>query len=173
MKTTAIAASMCALLALSTATLVAKGGTIGIYAIIDDVSLEPNDNAPERVRIRGVFVVPVPQTSGQYKAPQRGDLYFRVAPGMDSVAKTEWADLKALVGTGQGIGFAQYWVPNPNDPFGNPHHALRVRVRDDSDVDEPDVYPLRHSRGIVKSGDEDDPDFEKIVGLLKGFSQRQ
>jgi hypothetical protein len=171
MKTTAIAASMCALLALSTATLVAKGGTIGIYAIIDDVSLEPNDNAPECVRIGGVFVVPVPQTSGQYKAPQRGYLYFRMAPGMDSVAKMEWADLKALVGTGQGIGFAQYWVPNPSDRFGNPHHALRVRVRDDSDVAEPDVYPLPHSRGIAKTGDKDDPDFEKFVGLLQSFSQ--
>lgn len=171
MKATAIATSICALLALSTATVIAKGGTIGIYAIIDDVVLEPNDNAPERVRIRGVFVVPVPQSSGQYKAPQRGYLYFRVAPGMDSVVKTEWADLKALAGTGQSVGFAQYWVPNPNDRLGNPHHALRVRVRDDSDVAEPDVFPLRHSRGIAKTGDRDDPDFEKIVGLLKGFSQ--
>jgi hypothetical protein len=172
MKTTAIAASIYALLALSTATLVAKGGTIGIYAIIDDVSLEPNDNAPQSVRIRGVFVVPVPETSGQYKAPQRGYLYFGQIPGMESVVRTEWAELKALAGTGQGVGFAQYWVPNPNDRFGNPHHALRVKVRDDSDLDEPDVYPVRHSRGIVKTGDKDDPDFAKIVDLLRSFAHR-
>ena len=171
MKAIAIVASMCALVALSTTTAIAKGGTIGIYAIVDDIVLEPNDNAPERVRIGGVFVVPVPQSSGQYKAPQRGHLYFRLAPGMDSVVRTEWAELKALAGTGQGVGFAQYWVPNPNDRFGNPHHALRVKVRDDSDLDEPDVYPLRHFRGIVQTGDKDDPDFAKIVDLLRSFPQ--
>jgi len=171
MKAAAITGSMCAFLLLSSTAVIAKGGTIGIYAIVDDVGLEPNDNAPQRVRIRGVFVVPVPGSSGEYTAPQRGYLYFRLAPGMDSVAQKEWADLKALVGTGQGIGFAQYWVPNPEDRLGNPHHALRVRIRDDSDVAEPDVYPLRHSRGIAKSGDKDDPDFEKIVGLLKGLSR--
>jgi hypothetical protein len=171
MKATAIAASICALQVLSAANVIAKGATIGIYAIVDDVALEPNDNAPERVCIRGVFIVPVPESSGQYKAPQRGSLYFRLVPGMDSVARTEWTALKALAGTNQAIGFAQYWVPNPNDRFGNPHHALKVRVWGAGDVPEPDVYPLRHSRGIVKTGDKDDPDFARIAGLLKSFSE--
>jgi hypothetical protein len=48
---------------------------------------------------------------------------------------------------------------------------LSVRVRDDRDVAEPDVYPLQHSRGIAKTGDKNDPDFEKIVAVLKSFSR--
>ena len=78
MKAASIIASVCAVLALSTAVVIAKRGTIGIYAIVDRVAFEPDEKLPERVRIWGVFVVPVPMSSGQYKAPQRGYLYFRI-----------------------------------------------------------------------------------------------
>src|SRR5437762_14339264 len=76
--------------------LLAKGGTIGIYAIVDKVAFEPDETSPERVRICGVFVVPVPMSSGRYKAPQRGCLYFRMAPGMERIAEHDWRDLKAF-----------------------------------------------------------------------------
>src|SRR5258705_1328341 len=104
MEATSIIVSLCAVLVLSSSVAVlAKRGTIGIYAIVDKVAFEPDENSPERIRIWGVFVVPVPISSGQYKTPQRGYLYFRIAPGMEQVAKQEWGDLKNLAGTGQGI----------------------------------------------------------------------
>lgn len=166
MKAATIIASVCAVLALSTSLVLAKRATIGIYGIVDKVEFEPSEKSPERVRIWGVFVVPVQMSSGGYKAPQRGYLYFRIAPGMERVARQEWADLKALAGTGQVIGFAQYWVANPDDPSGNPHHSLVVPVHRDGDAVVPDVYPLPHASGIVKTGDKADPDFERIVAQL-------
>ena len=51
---------------------VAKNGNIGIYGIVDKVVFEPDGSSPERPQIWGLFVVPVPISSGLYKAPQRG-----------------------------------------------------------------------------------------------------
>jgi len=45
-----------------------------------------------------------------------------------------------------------YWVPNPSDPQGNPHHSLEVKVRSDGDAAPPDVYPIPHPKGVVKAG---------------------
>jgi len=165
-RRTVLSLTAVALLALSGTMALAKRGTIGIYAIVDKVAFEPNEESPERVRIWGTFVVPVPMSSGLYKAPQRGYLYFKVAPGMRQVVMQEWRDLKDVAGTGRCFGFGQYWVPNPADPFGNPHHSLEIQIHQDGDVAVPDDYPLSHSRGIVKTGDPSDPDFEKIAAEL-------
>lgn len=171
MKSPSIIFSVCAVLALTSTVAFAKRGSIGIYAIVDKVEFEPDENSPELVRISGLFVVPVPMSSGQYKAPQRGYLYFRIEPGMERAARREWANLKSLAGTGQAIGFAQYWVAHPVNKFGNPHHSLEVRVHPEGEVlVTPEVYPLSHARGIVKNGDADDPDFDRIVALLKAAS---
>jgi hypothetical protein len=167
MKATIIIVSVCAVLMLSSIVGLAKRETIGIYAIVDKVAFEPDAESPERIRIWGMFIVPVPRSSGQYKSPQRGYLYFRIAPGMEQVAKREWAALKNLAGLGQGIGFAQYWVASAADPSGNPHHSLKVQVYRDGDAAVPDVYPIPHMRGIMKTGDKADPDFEKIMTELR------
>jgi hypothetical protein len=172
MKSSRIVALVSMVLTVRATPLLAKRGTIGIYAIVDKVAFEPNETSPERVRICGVFVVPVPMSSGQYKAPQRGCLYFRMAPGMERIAEHDWRDLKAFAGTGQGVGFAQYWVPNPADPTGNPHHSLEVHVHNDGDAVSPDMYPLPHGRGIVRTGDGADPDFERIVAQLQRAARR-
>ena len=121
----------------------------GIYAIVDKVVFEPSESAPERIQIWGVFVVPVPSPS-RHGAPGRGFLYYRMAPGREETTRKEWADLKTVAGTGQAVAFAQYWVPNPNDPNGNPHRALEVRVYKSGDVASQDVYPLGLGIGIVK-----------------------
>jgi hypothetical protein len=167
MKLALMILSLCAVLALSTTIGIAKRTTIGIYAIVDKVEFEPDENSPERIRIWGVFVVPVPMSSGQYKASQRGYLYFSIAPGMEGVVKQEWSDLKAFAGTGQGIGFGQYWVANPADPSGNPHQSLKVKVHSEGVAVVPDVYPMPHARGILKNGDKADPDFETIMTQLQ------
>src|SRR6266550_6236515 len=74
------------------------------------------------------------RASDRLRSPaERGYLYFKIAPGKEEITRKEWADLKAVAGTGQGIGFAQYWVPNANDPSGNPHNALEVHVHKSGD----------------------------------------
>jgi hypothetical protein len=151
---------------------IAKGGTIGIYAVIDQVTFEPEGPSPNLVKISGVFVIPRPMTSGAYETARRGYLYFRIPPGMEEAARKDWNELRTTAGTGRVVGFCQYWVPNPADPSspghagGNPHRALEVRILAAGAAASPEVYPLPHSKGIVKAGDQGDPDFAKIAAEL-------
>src|ERR1700757_492708 len=75
---------------------IAKNASIGIYAIIDHVSFEPDSGIPDSVRISGIFVVPVPMSSGNYRTPQRGYLYFRIARGAEQATQRDWNQLKNL-----------------------------------------------------------------------------
>jgi hypothetical protein len=105
-------------------------------------------------------MIPEWMSSGEYKTPQRGYLYFRIPSGNEQSARNELNQLKAFAGTGQVVGFALYWVPNPNDPRGNPHHSLEVRVRASGGTAEPDVYPIPYPKGIVTAGD---PNFDVAI----------
>jgi len=159
-------------LSLTSTSVVAKNATIGIYAVIDAVTFEPDGPSPNFIRISGVFVVPVPISSGHYKSPQRGFFYFRIPPGMEQATRRDWSELKTVAGTGRAVGFGQYWVSNPNDPQGNPHRSLEVRVHMDGEAASPEVYPLPHRKGIVKAGDKEDFQFDNIVAQLQKESRR-
>jgi hypothetical protein len=155
--------------------VIAKNVSIGIYAIVDQMTFEPDDGSPNSVRISGIFVVPVRMSSGNYHRPQRGYLYFRIAPGTEQATRRDWRELKTLAGSGKVIGFGQYWVPNPDDPQGNPHHSLEVTVHAAGDLATPDFYPLPQSRGVteVKAGEKDhDPDSDKISAQLQDAAHR-
>lgn len=155
------------LLSVTSTPLNAKNGTIGIYAVIEEVTFAPDGPSPKFIRISGVFVVPVPMSSGSYRTPQRGYLYFRVPSGMEQTTRKDWNELKRAAGTRQVIGFAQYWVPNPGDPNGNPHRSLEVTVHTENETASPDLYPLPNPKGIITHGDNDDPDFHKIAEQLQ------
>jgi hypothetical protein len=92
-------------------------GVVGIYGIVQRVELEPNADRPERIRIWGAFAF----VNGGANNPlevtpaKRGQLYFyfpssgvggQLTP--DAVRK-EWADIRAVAGTGQAIGFGGWW----------------------------------------------------------------
>jgi hypothetical protein len=154
------------LLSLVSTTVIAKQCSIGIYGVIDQVTFAPQRSLPNIVRISGVFVVPVPMSSGLYKAPQSGYLYFRLPHGREQEARKDWKELKKFAGTGQVVGFASYWVPNPN-------HSLEVRVHSDGDTASPVAYPLAHPQGIVKASDQNDPDFDKIAAQLQKASRHK
>jgi hypothetical protein len=160
------------LLSLISTSVIAKNASIGIYAVIDAVTFEPDGSLPNFIRISGVFVVPVPISSGQYMSPQRGYLYFRIPSGMEQATRKDWNELKTLAGTGRAVGFGQYWVPIPKDSEGNGYQSLEVRVHTDCDAASPEVYPLPHPKGIVKSGDKEDFQFDKIVAELQKASRR-
>jgi hypothetical protein len=159
------------LLSLTPTAVFAKIATIGIYAVIDEVTFERDGPSSTRIRISGVFVVPVPMSSGAYKAPQRGYLYFKIPSGLEEETLKDWSALKAAAGTGRAVGFVEYFESNPNDPHGNPHHSLEVAIHTVGDGASPDLYPHPHLKGIVTSGDMDDRDFEKIAGQLRKASQ--
>lgn len=172
MRAAKLLALFCGIAILVSQISFAKNNTIGIYGIVDRAVFEPVGNSPQRVQIWGVFVVPVPMSSGDYERPQRGILYFSVPAGREETTRHEWTALQTLAGTSQVVGFTAYWVPNPNDPEGNPHRSLEVRVHEAANLGSPEVYPL--SVGISKINGDKSPDFEKqIVTRLEDIALRR
>jgi hypothetical protein len=105
------------LLLLATVTLPASG-PVGIFGIVEKVVFEPSDNSPERVQIWGAFAyVDGNEHTAIVASPaKRGYLYFKL-PSIAANNSTqkeientsvEWADLKAVAGTGQAVGFGKW-----------------------------------------------------------------
>lgn len=165
--------------------VVAKNVSFGIYAIVDQITFEPEGVSPNFVRISGLFVVP-PLPIGVYRnckiegymCPLRGYLYFRITPGTEAATRRDWSEIKSFAGSGKVVGFGQYWIPNPNDPQGNPHHKIEVKVHAESGgPTAPDFYPIPEPGGItevkVKGWDKDyDPVSDKIAAELRDASHR-
>ena len=108
-------------------TLVAAGSRVhtsdrtAVYAKVDRVVLEPNGDTPDTIQVFGVFSVAVPNNPNDYRPADRGYLYFR--PGKDpAAARREWADLKAVAGTGQLVAFGSRFqsVPRLRHPDEKP-----------------------------------------------------
>ena len=127
-------------------------GPIGVYALIDKVVLEPNDTAPDRAQIWGVFVIADRQQGTPVFPAKPGYLYFQL-PGegvwregmsRSEVTRREWNDLKAVAGTGQAVGFASSWVGNGAGAAADPY---RVRPASESPA-APNAYVL--NAGVVK-----------------------
>jgi hypothetical protein len=137
---------------------VMASGPAAIYGIIERVVLEPNDASPERIQIWGTFSLVDVVASG-FTKPQRGYLYFSLPNGEkeSSVVKKEWADLKAIAGTGQAISFG-YWECRRCDLYGpdsglTPGGQSRLEVRVASEPpNAPAVYNT--NAGIVKLPDQ-------------------
>jgi hypothetical protein len=89
-----------------TAATLSASDPVGEYAIVQKVIFEPNDKAPERIQVWGVFALADTVRGGNsYTKPQHGYLYFSLPKGKESTALKEWADFKSVAGTGQGIAF--------------------------------------------------------------------
>jgi hypothetical protein len=121
-------------------------GAVGIYGIIERVVLEPNERAPERIKVWGAFAYVDGGTRGFTISPaKRGFMYFTLSPRNTDPAtvratRAEWNDLKAVAGTGQAVGFGQWWYigqfgslhPDVVPPSGYPAADLRVHAAADS-----------------------------------------
>jgi len=138
-----------------TAMTVTASDPVGIYAMVDKVVFEPSEAAPQRVQVWGVFALAVPP-GDTYTAPARGYMYFSAGQGREAVAKTEWADLKSIAGTGQGVG------------FGARYTATGTVRKAGEKVANPDVYPIG-GNGVQKvhaySGYQDN--MNNVVNKLK------
>jgi hypothetical protein len=140
---------------------------MGVYAIVDRIEFEPSERAAERVRVYGAFMYVnggVNQPTGTSPAG-RGYLYFTLsAPLSDTTATTrtrrEWADMKAVAGTGQAIGFGSWFYFGQFESFsassrsgpsvmgrGNEATMLRVRLANEAPAL---PAPYMTNVGIVK-----------------------
>jgi hypothetical protein len=114
-------------------------GPIAIYALMDKVTLEPGTDKPDRIRISGVFITSE-ERPGAYASPQRGYLYFTLPAGNEELARREWADLKAVAGTRQVVGFGSSW-------------GVRIPVRKTAgEATSPGPYPM--GNGVIKVNSE-------------------
>ena len=111
---------------------------VGVYARIDRVVMEPDDRAPERVQVWGVFSVAEASNRADYRPAQRGYLYFRL-PEHAQAAQREWRDLQTVAGTRQIVAFGSRFQPLPT-----------VRPATER-AQSPDVYPI--NIGILKVND--------------------
>ncbi len=128
---------LCAALAF-TAVVLRASDPVGVYAVVEKVVLEPSENAPQRIQIWGAFALADGKSGDGYDPAQRGYLFYTLRPGKEEICKKEWADLKAVAGTGQGIGFGMRYEP-------------KGRIRKVSEkADAPDTYPIGF--GLVKMG---------------------
>jgi hypothetical protein len=154
--------SLVALVALSlAATPPVPSGVVGIYGIIERVSLEPNDRAPDRIKVWGAFVFAEGGVrSLRTSPPYRGYVYFQHSTTHTDSAtiratRAEWNDLKAVAGTGQAVGFGQWGIVSrfgPQPPVGSQTgvaaNDLRVHLRSDSLAWAPVSYDT--NIGVVK-----------------------
>ncbi|MDX1561592.1 MAG: hypothetical protein R3305_01625 [Gammaproteobacteria bacterium] len=148
------------MLAMSPAAL--ADASSGIFAILDEVVLEPSDLEPDRVRLLGVFIVPQPVSSGLHQPPQRGELYFSLNPDDRDGSRADWHALAATAGTGQPVGFGEYWVqtdPPPTlrqvPPNASFNTSLVVTIATGSRPVVPEPYPRPNSRGVTTTFDAD------------------
>jgi hypothetical protein len=76
----------------------------GVYARVDRVTLEPNEQNPERIKIWGAFCLAAGR-GDSYREPECGYLYFQVVPGQERQCRAEWADFERVAGKGQCVAF--------------------------------------------------------------------
>lgn len=126
----------------------------GVYARVDKVVFEPNATAPERIQVWGAFALATKDNRNTYDPAQRGYLYYSLKTGKEEVCRKEWADLKAVAGTGQIIG------------FGGRNQPARLRKAADKPAD-PDVYPVDHGVTKISSNRSDYAPVAELISLPK------
>jgi hypothetical protein len=102
----------------------------GLYARIDKVVFEPNDQNPERIQVWGSFALAKAGSRDDYQNPAEGFMYFSVSGDKPELCRKEWADLKKVAGTPQCVAFGSRYKP-----------LGKVRKMEEKPKD-PDSYPI-------------------------------
>lgn len=98
------------LLGFATATARASD-PIGVFALVDKVTIQPTPENPQTIQIWGVFCLAKKETRNEYHPPKRGYLYYALPGDKPEAARKEWNDLRQIAGTGAIIGFASRYKP--------------------------------------------------------------
>jgi hypothetical protein len=125
----------------------------GIYARVDKVVMEPDATAPERIQLWGAFALASKEPPYLYDSAQRGYLYFSCKPGKEDICRKEWADLKAIGGTGKVVGFGGRSLPRP-----------RIRKAEEKAAD-PDEYPVNFGLVMVSDRRSNYPPIPELKSL--------
>ena len=144
-----LAALLVALLSVGAARALASD-PVGVYALVDKVVFEPNEKNPERIQIRGAFAI-AEGYGYTYKNAERGYLYYKMNPDKPNACRNEWADLKAVAGTGQIVA------------FGSRYGDKGTLRKKEAKPENPDVYPVAMGLTRVK----EEKDYEPLKQLAK------
>jgi hypothetical protein len=149
-------------LVIITSLSVSASGPVGMFAVIEKVIFEPNDQSPERIQLWGAFAFVAGGVRGEFTAPpQRGYLYFSMAPSNSQsqreTTRKEWADFNAVAGTGQGVAFGDWFYvgaflgpgdqPDAYDNVGNKLQPIQVS---NNAAVKPTPIPYVLNTGVVK-----------------------
>src|SRR4029453_4846195 len=121
----------------------AASESVGIYAIVDKVVVEPTlrpNQQPERIQIWGTF-----STNRNPASAKRGFFYFRLPFQSDAreLALKEWKDLQAVAGSGQAVAFGQHYFYFDQTSAADAYFKALPRVRPPAEKPaEPDGYPI-------------------------------
>ncbi len=140
---------------------------VAVYAIVDEIEFEPSSLEPERVWISGVFVVPVPISSGLHAPPARGHLYLSLSPSDSAATRGDWEALRANAGTGRVVGFGQYWMPCSRSRSWQPEQLIAGKpepncsaeitvVETDRTRATAEPHPIPSDEGVVTAFDQAD-----------------
>jgi hypothetical protein len=135
-------------------------GPVGIYGIVEKVTFEPDEAKAERLQVFGAFAYVdggLSRSLGVSEAA-KGYLYFRLPPAnvtspeeMTTIRR-EWADLKAVAGTGQAVGFGNWGYSGrfsglvPQAGSGEAPHIF-ARGSQGGELADLRVYPAAQKRG--------------------------
>ena len=129
-----------------TAMSVSASDPVGVYCMVDKVIFEPNEANAELIQVWGVFALAM--TGGDiYSEPMKGYMYFSVPSGREAVARKEWADLKSVAGTGQGVAFGARYASR--DSSNGQIYGLGTVRKADAKPGNPDVYAA-NGNGVSK-----------------------
>jgi hypothetical protein len=102
---------------------------------------------------------------GLHQPPTRGHLYFSLNPGEAASSRKEWEALREAAGTGQVVGFGQYWMPcgssatatglSNRERGANCSFEAVVHTTDRT-LATPGPYPAPGSEGVVTVFDDSD-----------------
>lgn len=123
---------------------------VGIYAFVDKVIFEPNEQTPDRVQVWGGFAL-AKGKGEEYEAAQRGYMYFKLRTGEEDICRKEWADLKAVAGTGQIVA------------FGSRHDSKGTVRSTEAKPERPDAHPK--GWGLTKVKVRKYPPLDQLVAL--------
>ena len=90
------------------------GGPPPVFVVVDKVVLEPNSDAPDRIRIEGCFVRQTEELlremkekgipwASTYGKPVEGYVYMSIEPGKEKDCRAEWAKWQKAARTGKVV----------------------------------------------------------------------
>ena len=77
----------------------------GVYAILDEVTIEPGGDGPAVLRASGLFCVANGRYGGEYHAPRPGSIAVTIAGTSAERVAQQMNDLRAAAGTGKVVAF--------------------------------------------------------------------